>query len=48
MRLLHDGRADGVEEAILWHGGEAEQSKNHFKNFSAQDRAALIRFVESL
>lgn len=48
MRLLHDGRADGVEEAILWHGGEAEPSKNRFMNFSAQDRAALIRFVESL
>lgn len=48
MRLLHDGRADGVEEAILWHGGEAEQSKNRFMNFSAEDRAALIRFVESL
>lgn len=48
MRLLHDGRADGVEEAILWHGGEAEQSKKRFMNFSAEDRAALIRFVESL
>jgi len=48
MRLLHDGRANGVEEAILWHGGEAEQSKNRFMNYSADDRAALIRFVESL
>ncbi|MCR2745506.1 c-type cytochrome [Limnobacter sp. YS8-69] len=48
QRLLHDGRADGVEEAILWHGGEAEQSKNKFMNYSAQERAALIRFVESL
>lgn len=48
MHLLHDGRANGVEEAILWHGGEAEESKNRFMNFSAQDRAALIRFVESL
>lgn len=48
MRLLHDGRANGVEEAILWHGGEAEQSKTQFMNFSAKDRAALIRFVESL
>lgn len=48
MRLLHDGRAKGVEEAILWHGGEATESKNKFMNYSAQDRAALIRFVESL
>ncbi|HEX4879532.1 MAG TPA: di-heme oxidoredictase family protein [Limnobacter sp.] len=48
MRLLHDGRADGVEEAILWHGGEAAQSRDRFMHFSAQDRAALIKFVESL
>ena len=47
-RLLHDGRADGVEEAILWHGGEAEESKKSFMKYSAQDRAALILFVESL
>lgn len=48
MRLLHDGRADGVEEAILWHGGEAEQSRQKFMHYSEKDRAALIRFVESL
>ncbi|WP_370262157.1 di-heme oxidoredictase family protein [Limnobacter sp.] len=48
MRLLHDGRADGVEEAILWHGGEAEPSRQRFMNFNAKDREALIKFVESL
>ncbi len=48
MRLLHDGRANGVEEAILWHGGEAQASKKRFMHYSAEDRAALIRFVESL
>ncbi|HEX4918265.1 MAG TPA: di-heme oxidoredictase family protein [Limnobacter sp.] len=47
-RLLHDGRANGVEEAILWHGGEADESRNRFMQYSAQDRAALIKFVESL
>ena len=25
--LLHDGRARGFAEAILWHGGEAEAAK---------------------
>jgi CxxC motif-containing protein (DUF1111 family) len=25
--FLHDGRAATVEEAVLWHGGDAEQSK---------------------
>lgn len=47
-RLLHDGRARGVAEAILWHGGEAEAAQQNFKALSRSDRDALIRFVESL
>jgi CxxC motif-containing protein (DUF1111 family) len=47
-RLLHDGRARGVEEAILWHGGEAEATRQRFEQLEKSDRAALIRFVESL
>lgn len=46
--LLHDGRARNVEEAILWHGGEAENAQKAFKNLNKADREALIRFVESL
>ena len=46
--LLHDGRARNIEEAILWHGGEAEQSKNDFKALSAEERADLILFLNSL
>ena len=45
---LHDGRARTLEEAILWHGGEAEASKELFRNMSASDRAALVAFLESL
>jgi CxxC motif-containing protein (DUF1111 family) len=45
---LHDGRARGLAEAILWHGGEAEASKEAFRNLPADDRAALLRFLESL
>lgn len=45
---LHDGRARTLEEAILWHGGEAEASKEAFRQMSADDRAALIRFLRSL
>jgi CxxC motif-containing protein (DUF1111 family) len=45
---LHDGRARTLEEAILWHGGEAEASKEAFRNMSAADRAAVIKFLESL
>lgn len=47
-RLLHDGRADGVLEAILWHGGEAEASRQRVLKMSAAERAALVKFVESL
>ena len=47
-RFLHDGRARNLEEAILWHGGEAEPAKEAFRSMSAEDRAALIKFLESL
>lgn len=46
--LLHDGRARSVEEAILWHGGEALAAKNRFSALSATQRNELIIFVESL
>ncbi len=45
---LHDGRARTLEEAILWHGGEAQTSEEAFRNMSAADRAALIAFLKSL
>jgi CxxC motif-containing protein (DUF1111 family) len=48
QRLLHDGRANGVLEAVLWHGGEAQTAKDQVLTFSAADRAALVKFVESL
>ncbi|HEY6728390.1 MAG TPA: di-heme oxidoredictase family protein [Polyangiaceae bacterium] len=47
-RLLHDGRARGVSEAVLWHGGEAEPAREAFVALSREERDALIRFVESL
>jgi CxxC motif-containing protein (DUF1111 family) len=46
--FLHDGRAKNVTEAILWHGGEAEASKNKFKNLSASEREDLLKFINSL
>lgn len=46
--LLHDGRARGFEEAILWHGGESEQSKEQFRNSKEDDRNALLQFLKSL
>ncbi|MCV2894244.1 di-heme oxidoredictase family protein [Lentibacter sp. XHP0401] len=46
--FLHDGRARSLLEAILWHGGEAESNKDAVVNMPKDDRAALIRFLESL
>ena len=46
--LLHDGRARTVEEAIVWHGGEAEPAKNRFIHLAKEDRDRLIQFVNSL
>ncbi len=48
QRLLHDGRADGVLEAILWHGGEAKAARDKVRRMSRAERAALVKFVESL
>lgn len=45
---LHDGRARNLSEAILWHGGEAEKSKNEFMQLSQKQRDQLIVFLESL
>ncbi|MBW4650523.1 MAG: c-type cytochrome [Kastovskya adunca ATA6-11-RM4] len=45
---LHDGRARTLEEAILWHGGEAKNSQEAFRTMSKRDRNALRRFLTSL
>lgn len=47
-RLLHDGRARGFAEAILWHGGEGEAAKEAFRNAAREERDALVRFLGSL
>jgi len=45
---LHDGRARSLIEAILWHGGEAEDSKKAFNALSTKDREDLINFLQSI
>jgi len=47
-QYLHDGRARNLLEAILWHGGEAEKSKQSVIKMSDTERTHLIKFVESL
>lgn len=45
---LHDGRARSLMEAIMWHGGEATQSREMVKAMNAADRNRLLKFIESL
>jgi CxxC motif-containing protein (DUF1111 family) len=47
-RYLHDGRARNLEEAILWHGGEALKAKEAFLNLSREERDNLIKFLKDL
>jgi len=46
--FLHDGRARNVLEAILWHGGEASQSKQAIIRMTSDQRRKLLLFVNSL
>ncbi len=47
-KLMHDGRANNVEEAILWHGGEGLFSKNKYKQLPLEKRNQLLDFINSL
>ena len=46
--FLHDGRARGLLEAILWHGGEAAESKKKVLKMTREQREKLLKFIESL
>ncbi|QGY42133.1 c-type cytochrome [Maribellus comscasis] len=46
--FLHDGRAANLTEAILWHGGEAEKSRDEFMKLSKSERDALLTFLNAL
>lgn len=46
--LMHDGRAHSIEEAIIMHGGEGEQSKTNFQNLSGTQKEHVLKFLKSL
>ena len=46
--FLHDGRARNLEEAILWHDGEAKESRDNFMSLTLEERNALLKFLGSL
>ncbi|QXI29716.1 di-heme oxidoreductase family protein [Pseudomonas vanderleydeniana] len=47
-QFLHDGRARNLLEAVLWHGGEALPAQQRVLSFNAEQRAALLAFLNSL
>ena len=46
--LLHDGRAETIEDAIFAHSGEAEKAMERFSGLQTDDRNDLISFLKSL
>lgn len=46
--FLHDGRARNLEEAILWHGGEADPARMNYEHMEKETRDALLAFLNSL
>ena len=46
--FLHDGRAHSIEEAILWHGGEADAARQAFEGLPPERRADVLAFLGSL
>ncbi len=46
--FLHDGRARTLEEAVVWHGGEAAPAREHYRRLTTPEREALLAFLRSL
>lgn len=47
-RLLHDGRARNISEAILWHGGEAQQARDGYLQMPRAQRELLLEFLDAI
>src|SRR5262249_34774620 len=45
---LHDGRATTLEQAVGFHGGQAEESNKKFNALSFAERQKLLAFLKSL
>lgn len=48
MFLLHDGRAQSIEQVLSFHGGEASGARTAFFNLSATQREQVVKFLMSL
>jgi CxxC motif-containing protein (DUF1111 family) len=47
-RLMHDGISVTLRDAILRHGGEADQATHGFRRLSSKDQEAIVEFLQSL
>ena len=47
-QFLHDGRAETILEAVLWHGGEAGPARDAVTKLPSSDRSKLLAFLKSL
>lgn len=45
---LHDGRAQTMDDAVRWHGGEAAATRDGYVALAPDARVDLIAFLESL
>ena len=45
---LHDGRASTLEEAILWHGGDSQYSRDAYASLPEVKRQSIVRFLQNL
>jgi len=48
FHLMHDGRANSIEQAVLLHGGEADASRNQYVQLNSNQRSQLLSFLQSL
>jgi Di-haem oxidoreductase, putative peroxidase len=47
-RLLHDGRAEDIEEAVAFHAGQATAARNAFQALSQTDRDKVVAFLGTI
>ncbi|KLJ00298.1 di-heme oxidoredictase family protein [Luteimonas sp. FCS-9] len=48
VRLLHDGRARSIDEAIGWHDGNAAPARARYERMPAAERARLLAWISAL
>ncbi|MFQ3231976.1 di-heme oxidoredictase family protein [Reinekea sp.] len=47
-RFLHDGRAKTIEQAVIWHGGEALESRRAFEVLDENSKQNLLIFLRGI